>query len=208
MAKMKIDWHSRPASDHQKDVVLKRFNVYLKNIGLHDETINLYVGRVRSFLDFANSHDPDVALADKYRALLIEKGLSRSHLNNTCFGIKKFYEMNKIELDFIKLRSNDAIPYYFDEQDVLAIFSVCSNIKHLAMLQTLFFGCLRSSELCRLDDKDLNLNTRSIHLRETKNVSDGIAYINSECAETLRLYLKIRSQVKIGDRIPLSTRII
>jgi integrase/recombinase XerD len=182
MAKMKIDWHSRPASDNQKNVVLKRFNVYLKNIGLHDETINLYVGRVRSFLDFANSHDPDVALADKYRALLIEKGLSRSHLNNTCFGIKKFYEMNKIELDFIKLRSNDAIPYYFDEQDVLAIFSVCSNIKHLAMLQTLFFGCLRSSELCRLDDKDLNLNTRSIHLRETKNVSDGIAYTNSECA--------------------------
>ena len=79
MAKMKIDWHSRPASDHQKDVVPKRFNVYLKNIGLHDETIKLYVGRVRSFLDFANSHDPDVALADKYRALLIEKGLSRSH---------------------------------------------------------------------------------------------------------------------------------
>jgi hypothetical protein len=135
MVKMKIDWHSRPANDHQEGIIIERFKRYLKNIGLHEETIKLYLGRVRAFLDFANSQDPDVAMADKYRAMLIEKGLSRSHLNNTCFGIKKFYEMNKIEWNFIKLRPNDAIPYYFDEQDVLAIFSVCSNIKHLAMLQ-------------------------------------------------------------------------
>ena len=94
-------------------------------------------------------------------------------------------------------------PYYFSEEDVLAIFSVCSNIKHLAMLQTLFYGCLRSTELCKLDDSDLNLSTRTIFLRETKNGSDGIAYINSDCAETLRLYLKIRPQIKIGDRTPL-----
>ena len=36
MAKMKVDWHSKPASDHQKDVVLKRFRRYLRSIGLHD----------------------------------------------------------------------------------------------------------------------------------------------------------------------------
>lgn len=203
MAKMKIDWYSKPASDHQKDFVLERFRRYLKSIGLHDETIKLYIGRVRSFLDFANSKDPDTSKADQYRNALIEKGLSRSHLNNTCFGIKKYFEMNSIDWDFVVLRSNDAIPYYFSEEDVLAIFSVCSNIKHLAMLQTLFYGCLRSSELCKLDDGDLNLSTRTIFLRETKNGSDGIAYINSECAETLRLYLKIRPQVKIGDRTPL-----
>jgi len=203
MAKVKIDWHSKPASDYQKDVVLERFRRYLRSIGLHDETIKLYVGRVRDFLDFANIRDPDPAKADQYRNTLIDKGLSRSHLNNTCFGIKKYFEMNGMHWDFAVLRSNDAIPYYFNEEDVLAIFSVCSNIKHLAMLQTLFYGCLRSSELCKLDDCDLNLNTRTIFLRETKNGSDGIAYINSECAETLRLYLKIRPQVEIGERTPL-----
>jgi len=111
--------------------------------------------------------------------------------------------MNDMNWNFAVLRSNDAIPYYFDEEDVLAIFSVCSNIKHLAMLQTLFYGCLRSSELCKLNDSDLNLSSRTIFLRETKNGSDGITYINSECAETLRHYLKIRPQVKTGDRSPL-----
>jgi len=61
MAKVKVDWHSKPASDHQKDVILELFRRYLKGIGLHDETIKLYVGRVRAFLDFANSKDPDPA---------------------------------------------------------------------------------------------------------------------------------------------------
>jgi len=203
VAKLKIDWHTRPASDHQKDIILERFRRYLKNIGLHDETIKLYLGRVKAFLDFAKSHDPDIAIANKYRDMLIDKGFSRSHLNNTCFGIKKFYEMNDVEWNFTILRPNDAIPYYFDEEDVLAIFSVCSNIKHLAMLQTLFYGCLRSSELCKLDDSDLNLSKRTILLRETKNGSDGLGCINSECAETLRLYLKIRPQIKIATRTPL-----
>ncbi|MGZ4851527.1 MAG: hypothetical protein ACXV2C_09140, partial [Candidatus Bathyarchaeia archaeon] len=78
MAKVKIDWYSRPASDYHKDIIIERFKRYLKNIGLHEETIKLYMGRVRAFLDFANSQDPDVAVADKYRAMLIEKGLSRS----------------------------------------------------------------------------------------------------------------------------------
>jgi len=48
MAKVKVDWYSKPASVHQKDVVLERFRRYLKIIGLHEETIKLYSGRVRA----------------------------------------------------------------------------------------------------------------------------------------------------------------
>ena len=77
MAKAKINWHSESASDHQKDAILSRFRQYLRNIGLHDETIRLYEGRVRAFLDYVNSCDPDATLADKYRAMLIDKGVSR-----------------------------------------------------------------------------------------------------------------------------------
>ena len=40
---------------------------------------------------------------------------------------------------------------------MLHIFSVIANIKHLAMFQTLFYGCLRATELCNLDDEDVDL---------------------------------------------------
>ena len=55
------------------------------------------------------------------------------------------------------LKPNEGVPYYFDDKDVLMIFGMCSNIKHLAMLKTLFYGCLRSNELCKLDDADIDL---------------------------------------------------
>ena len=155
------------------------------------------------FLDFAKCEDPGFETADKYRSSLLDKNLSKGHINNTCFAIKKFYKMNDLDWEFTFLKPNEGVPYYFDERDVMAIFSVCTNIKHLAMLQTLFYSCLRSSELCRLDDNDLNLKTKTIRLRETKNGTDAISYINDECAETLRIYLRIRPKITIDDRIPL-----
>jgi hypothetical protein len=66
MGKIGVDWHTKPATDHQKDAILNRFRQYLRNAGLHDDTIKLYEGRARAFLDYVNCSDPDAILADKY----------------------------------------------------------------------------------------------------------------------------------------------
>lgn len=203
MSKVGVNWHTKPKIIYSKSVVLDRFKRYLKGLGLRDETVKLYVGLVGGFLDYAEADEPNTEIADAFKDYLIEKRLSRGHINNTCFAIKKFYKMNNIEWDFIRLKVNDGLPYYFDEKDVLTIFRVCSNIKHLAMLQTLFYGCLRSSELCRLDDSDLDLKTRTLRLRETKGGRDDIVYISEECTETLRTYLKMRPQIEVENRFPL-----
>ena len=54
---------------------------------------------------------------------------------------------------------------------MLHIFSVIANIKHLAMFQTLFYGCLRATELCNLDDEDVDLiilNSESVRVMEVE----------------------------------------
>lgn len=101
------------------------------------------------------------------------------------------------------LKRNDILSHYFNESEVQAISSACHNLKHLAMLQLLFFGCLRASELCNLDDLDLDLKGLSIRVREGKGGRDGITYINEECAGTLRRYLEIRPQLLIEGKQPL-----
>lgn len=203
VVKAKINWHTTSAKILKKDVVLERFNRYLEGIGLHNETIKLYVGRLNAFLDYAKQDVPPIEVADQYRETLIEDRYSRTHINNSCSAVKKFYQMNNIEWAFKFLRQNEGVPYYFNEMDVLAIFNACGNIKHLAMLKTLFFGCLRSSELCKLNDSDIDLEARTIRLRETKGGRDDIICINQECVETLQEYLKVRPQVNIKGRIPL-----
>jgi integrase/recombinase XerD len=101
------------------------------------------------------------------------------------------------------MKRNDEIPYYFDEDDILKIFSVCHNIKHLAMLQTMFFGCPRASELCHLDDGDLDLKNLNIRVREGKGGRDGIVFISNECAALLKRYLEIRPPFDIDGHYPL-----
>jgi integrase/recombinase XerD len=96
------------------------------------------------------------------------------------------------QIEYSFLKRNDEIPYYFSEEDVLKIFSVVRNIKHLAMLQTIFCGCLRASELCNLDDRDLDLSALRLRVREGKGGRDGIVLINNDCASTLKRYLLVR----------------
>jgi site-specific recombinase XerD len=50
---------------------------------------------------------------------------------------------------------------------------------------------------------DLNLKAKTIRLRETKGGRDAITYMSDECAETLQAYLRMRPEVKVGDRIPV-----
>lgn len=205
--KSKTNWHLGDMRVCNKDIVLERFRRYLEGRGLRNETVRLYLGRVGAFLDYAKEDLPSIEVGDEYRSALIEGKSSRSHINNTCFAIKKFYQMNNISWNFLALKPDESVPYYFDEQDVVAIFSVCTNIKHLAMLKTLFYACLRSSELCRLDDRDLDLKSRTIRLRETKGGRDDIAYINEECVNTLETYLKVRPERRlvIGLRYSIQT---
>jgi integrase/recombinase XerD len=108
---------------------------------------------------------------------------------------------NPVDLPFLK--RNDEIPYFFDQDDVLRIFCACNNIKHLAMLKTLFYASLRAFELCNLDDRDVDLKTLTLHVRQGKGGKDGIVLISNDCASALRKYLALRPTLKIDDRQPL-----
>jgi len=71
------------------------------------------------------------------------------------------------------------------------------------MLQTLFYGCLRASELCNLNDDDLDLKARTLRIREGKGGKDGIVIISPECATTLKRYLEVRPRFEVDEHFPL-----
>jgi len=110
--------------------------------------------------------------------------------------------MNGKSVDFNFVRPANSIPYFFVESDISKIFSVCNNLKHLVMLQTLFYGCLRASELCSLNDCDLDLKSLSLRV-DGKGGKEAIVYITDECAKTLRRYLEVRPSLEINGRKPL-----
>jgi integrase/recombinase XerD len=95
-------------------------------------------------------------------------------LNQYAYAVKAYHDMLGDPIAIKRLDPKNQIPYYFTSEDVENIFSVCNDLKHLAMLQTLFYGCLRAMELCNLDDDDLDLRRLILHVRQGKGGNYGI----------------------------------
>lgn len=203
MSKKRLDicWERQAGKEDFKPV-LKRYDRYLEENGIRASTRSSYVFRAGKFLEYAKEEKPQEEKFAMFRDLLHERKLSRSTINNYCFAIKKYYEMQGSSVGFNFVRPMNTIPHFFDENDINKIFSVCRNLKHLAMLQTLFYGCLRASELCSLDDCDLDLKSLSLRV-EGKGGKEAIVYITDECAKILRRYLEVRPSLEINGRKPL-----
>lgn len=197
-----VDW-TRRESILDIDPYLKKYKKYLLNTGYRDSTIQGYSNFLKLYLKYANTSNPTIQDATKFREYLIETNKKRSTINNYCFAIRLYHRMNGENIKFSVLKRNNQIPYFFNEEEILKIFSVCRNIKHYAMLKTLFFGCLRVSELCSLCDEDLSLNSLTIRIRNGKGGKQAIVPISQDCAETLREYLRIRPKLQIESRTPL-----
>jgi integrase/recombinase XerD len=102
-----------------------------------------------------------------------------------------------------RLSPDNYLPLYFTADEVDKIFSVIENIKRLAMLETLFYGCLRVSELCNLNDEDLDLNSLTLRVNNGKGGKSAIVYISDDCARCLKDYLSIKPPYLVNGQMPL-----
>jgi integrase/recombinase XerD len=182
--RLDVNWNREFKAEDFKPS-LERFRVYLKSIGLRTSTIDMYVFRAGRYLQFAQTDMPSNDNFIQFRDMLQEKILSRSTINNYFFSIKKYHQMIEKPISFAFIRPKNTIPYFFEESDIARIFNSCHNIKHLAMLQTIFYSALRASELCELGEMDLDLKALTIRLRNGKGDKEAIVYIADECAKTL-----------------------
>ncbi len=166
-------------------------------------TIETYSECVKNFLNFANSDNPNQKDAEEFRESLFDRNLSRSTINNHCYAMKRYFAAFGEEVRFPRLKIDNTIPYYFDQDEINKIFDSCCNIKHLAMLKTLFFACLRASELANLNDEDLDLDKLMIRVRCGKGGQDGLVPISEDCARCLKIYLAVRPPLVIDGKQPL-----
>ena len=196
-----VDWTLSPIA--RFDNSIKKYKRYLQDQGLRESTMAGYIGNLERYLDYVKTDEPSAADFEAFRHHLQDLDVKRNTLNQYGYAIRAYHKMKGNEIKYKRLEPNNQLPSYFSEDDVNKIFSVINNIKHLAMLMTLFYGCLRASELCGLNDEDLELDHFSIRVRNGKGGQDGMVFINNETAKTLRDYLRIRPSLLIDGQRPL-----
>ena len=185
------------------DIALSRFKRYLVGQGFREATISNYISACKLYLKWAGTDEPSLSQAESFRDSLLERKLARSTINNYSFTVKRYHEMLGEEFSFSFLKRDNTIPHFFDAEDVRRIFDAVNNLKHLALLQVAFYASLRASEVCNLDDEDLDLSRLRLTIREGKGGQDGIAYISDEAAKSLKEYLRVRPPLLIDGRRPL-----
>ncbi len=166
--------------------------------GYSQKTIKNYTLHVSNFAKFYNK-SPELLGEKEIREYLhyciTERKLSEGTVNYYHSSIKFFYtkvlnrpwNMDKLP----KAKERKKLPVVLSPQEVKVIFDATHNLKHKAILMTIYSAGLRISEVCNLKIADIDSKNMQIFIREGKGNKDRYSILSKENLKILREYWKI-----------------
>ncbi len=174
------------------------FKRYLLSKRYSPNTINTYSEALKSFLTFCNtkavkdiSNEDVIAYNNDY---ILKNKFSSSYQNQIVNSIKLFFKIVKdsqIVIDKIhRPKREKVLPNVLSKDEVKAILSAHTNLKHKVMLSMIYSCGLRRSELLNLKPNDIDSKRNVVIIRQSKGKKDRITPLSSKILELLRIYYK------------------
>ena len=161
---------------------------------LRDTTINAYCGDVKHFLTVTgkaieelNTDDVDAFLTWKRLSGASPATYNRYHAAIR-FYYKKILKMNWDDDDIPRMKRSRSLPTVLTRQEMEAIINATSNLKHKAMIATMYSAGLRVSEVVHLHYDDISRTNMTIHIRDSKNRIDRFSILSERNLELLTEY--------------------
>lgn len=159
-------------------------------------SIATYVNAFRQFLLHFREQDVDMLKEkqiEQYINLQVtERKISISYQKQLVAAIKFWYNGvlgRKMQLDYLYPdRSEFKIPKVFSQQDIKKMLDACENIKHKAILTTIYSCGLRLSELVNLQIKDIDSTQMTVTIRQGKGNRDRVVVLSEKLLFLLRDY--------------------
>ncbi len=162
-------------------------------------TIKTYMHMFKQFLEYIHPmplHQVTTAHITHYHKELVTKhNVSSSYQNQSInaikFYIEKVLELPKVTYDFCRPRKSKTLPKVLSMEEVAKILDTTNNIKHKAILSTIY-GCgLRISECINLRIEDIDSSNMRVWVRNGKGKKDRITLLSPSLLEQLRAYYKL-----------------
>ena len=161
---------------------------------LKDSTIHAYCTSVAHFLNHT-AKDIDALTTDDVDIFLTEKklsGISPETYNHYHSGIRFFYKKilkrNWDDDDIPRMKRDRKLPTVLTKTEISAILDATPNLKHKAMIATMYSGGLRVSEVTHLHYDDISRTNKTIHIRDGKSRSDRYTLLADRTLEILTEY--------------------
>ena len=161
-----------------------------------EHTIRNYKAELGNFFKYFENFDLkklDKEQIESYIFYLIEKyKISESKQNTVINAIKFYYEkvlgLPREFYDIQRPKRPKTLPNVLSQEEVLRLINSPKNIKHKAMLYTLYSCGLRVSELLNLRIKDIRSDLGYVFIKGAKGKKDRHTVLSDYLLEILREY--------------------
>jgi site-specific recombinase XerD len=173
----------------EMDMKLRRFS---------PKTISCYLACMRNVAIYFRKSPAELDEEEirKYLHHLIEeRNVSQAVISQSYSALKFFFEKtlqkpwNVSKIPRSKQRKK--LPQVLSKHEVESIFSVTTNLKHCAILMTIYAAGLRVGEATRLKVSDIDSGRMAIRVNEGKGLKDRYTLMGERNLEVLRLYYKV-----------------
>lgn len=159
-------------------------------------SIETYCNAFRQFLNHFKGQDVDGLTNSQIEQFIntqvTENKISISYQKQLVAAIKFWYHgvlAQNRQFDYLYPdRSEFKIPKIFSQQEIKKILDVCQNIKHKAILATIYSCGLRVSELTELKINEINSSTMTVTIRQGKGNRDRVVVLSDKLLLLLRDY--------------------
>jgi integrase/recombinase XerD len=161
--------------------------------GYSKSTKDNYSSSLKLYLKFFNEY-PERINKDQIKNFLYKQSLTHSpeSIIQTIATLKKFYKYiinQPHKLDGIENpQRKHKLVEPLSQHEVLKLFSVIKNKKHLAIVSLIYYGALRISELINLKWTDLKRDRGLIFVRQSKGNKDRYVKFYPELIQILTAY--------------------
>ena len=174
----------------------KEYTEKLKELRYSINTLNVYTDLFEEFINYypdkAAPKITEEEIIAFLRYLVNDRKISTSYQNQSINAIKFYYERvlgGKRKMYLIERpRKENYLPEVLSEEEVAAILKAITNLKHKALIMTIYSGGLRISELINLKIKDIDSNRMQIHIQQSKGKKDRYTLLSKKTLITLRRY--------------------
>jgi integrase/recombinase XerD len=165
--------------------------------GYSQRTIHAYLQCIIQLSSFYNK--PPDALTDEeirkyYHYQIVDKRLSKPWLNQSISALKLLYtDILEREWNYLTIprpRQEKKLPQVLSMDEVRDVLTVLSNLKHRAVLTTVYSAGLRVSEVVALKPADIDSHRMLIRVVQSKGNKDRYTVLSTVALELLREYWK------------------
>lgn len=170
-----------------------------------ESSIKTYTSHLSYFLKLSAKYDPEDITQKQLEGFVIwlveKKKVGMSYQKAMIATIGKFYKetfQRPVNLKHLYPQRNvvNKLPKFLTKMEVKKILNSISNIKHKAILTTIYSCGLRLGELLELKKSDIKTEQNIVLIRKAKGKKDRVVMLSPKLIELLREYYKIYNPKK------------